>query len=63
MTVGFGLLRLSPAAFWAMSPREFERAAGSLAPATGSAPGRTSLDMLMRRFPDEEKDRWTKTCS
>lgn len=60
MTIGLGLLRLSPKDFWAMSPREFDRAVRVLFPAGDGAPGRASFEALMRRFPDEEKDGWTK---
>jgi uncharacterized phage protein (TIGR02216 family) len=51
MRVGLGLLRLSPGAFWAMTPIEFERAIGALAPRPG-APRRDDLGALMRIFPD-----------
>ena len=54
MTVGLGLLRLSPAAFWAMTPREFERATRLRAPAV-PAPRRDDLVRLMRAFPDREE--------
>jgi uncharacterized phage protein (TIGR02216 family) len=50
--VGLGLLRLSPGAFWAMTPIEFERAIGALAPRRGAAPERADLAALMRAFPD-----------
>ena len=51
MAFGLGVLRLPPAAFWAMTPREV---AAVLAHAAGAAgpPGRASLAALMRRFPD-----------
>ena len=52
MAVGLGLLRLQPEAFWAMTPREFERAASALFPARASPPGRRDLAALMRAFPD-----------
>ena len=51
MTVGFGLLRLSPKTFWSMTPREMERAMSVLG--LGDAgPGRAELDALMEVFPD-----------
>lgn len=51
MGLGLGVLRLSPAQFWAMTPRELRAAArGPVAPA--AAPNRSGLDALMRRFPD-----------
>ncbi len=55
MTVGLGLLRLSPAHFWAMSPRELDRAAAALFPARAAAPKRAEVEALMRRFPDRER--------
>lgn len=52
MAVGFGLLRLSPDAFWAMTPLEFGHAARARLPGRGPAPQRTDLAALMRAFPD-----------
>jgi uncharacterized phage protein (TIGR02216 family) len=52
MRVGLGLLRLSPSAFWAMTPIEFERALGVLGPRSAGLPGRGDLAALMRAFPD-----------
>ncbi len=56
MAAGFGLLRLSPQAFWAMTPRELDRAASVLFPARGAAPARDELAALMRAFPDRHGD-------
>jgi len=53
MTAGLGLLRLSPAAFWAMTPRELNRALASIFPASSGAPDRASFAGLMARFPDQ----------
>ncbi|MEP9371020.1 rcc01693 family protein [Mesorhizobium sp. KR1-2] len=53
MAMGFGLLRLSPHAFWAMTPREFERAASVLKRAAGEAPRREDMLALMQAFPDK----------
>lgn len=53
MAAGFGLLRLSPDAFWAMTPKELSAALGVLAgPAPGAPPSRNELMRLMRSFPD-----------
>jgi uncharacterized phage protein (TIGR02216 family) len=54
MTAGLGLLRLPPAVFWAMTPRELAAALRALSPAGLSALplGRTELVDLMGRFPD-----------
>lgn len=54
MGFGFGVLRLSPDAFWAMTPREL---ASAIRFARGDviAPlARDELDALMTRFPDRE---------
>jgi uncharacterized phage protein (TIGR02216 family) len=51
MRFGLGVLRLSPAAFWAMTLRELAAAAGPVAPADGGI-GRGRFQELMARFPD-----------
>jgi uncharacterized phage protein (TIGR02216 family) len=51
MAAGFGLLRLSPPAFWAMTPREFASAVRWMMP-TDPALTRNTLSALMRQFPD-----------
>jgi uncharacterized phage protein (TIGR02216 family) len=57
MAFGLGVLRLSPTDFWAMSPREIEAAARGLSgPPVQSAPRRSALEALMKRFPDRSKD-------
>jgi len=57
MAMGFGLLRLSPQAFWAMTPREFERAASTLTGAADGAPRRDDLLALMQAYPDKQYER------
>jgi len=52
MAIGLGLLRLSPKAFWAMTPIEFERAMGALRLGRALPPGRADLAALMHAFPD-----------
>jgi uncharacterized phage protein (TIGR02216 family) len=52
MTVGLGVLRLSPAAFWAMTPKELAAAAAAFAPGGEGPIGRGRLGELMGRFPD-----------
>jgi uncharacterized phage protein (TIGR02216 family) len=52
MRVGLGLLRLSPGAFWSMTPVEFDHAVRALAPGRAAPPGRGDLAALMRDFPD-----------
>jgi uncharacterized phage protein (TIGR02216 family) len=47
-----GVMRMSPADFWAMSPREFDAAARPFIAPQSEAPARRALDALMRQFPD-----------
>jgi uncharacterized phage protein (TIGR02216 family) len=50
MRAGLGLLRLSPEAFWAATPREIAAAF----PREGSGPPeRAAIHALMNKFPDE----------
>lgn len=56
MQFGFGVLRLSPDAFWRMTPREL---ACAIRARRGERPpplDRAALDELMRRFPDHDGD-------
>lgn len=59
MEIAFGVLRLSPSDFWAMTPAEFHAALDGYIAArrggggTASAPTRAELEELMRRFPDD----------
>ncbi|WP_378943672.1 phage tail assembly chaperone [Mesorhizobium sp. ANAO-SY3R2] len=52
MATGFGLLRLSPAAFWMMTPREMERAMSVLNRGPDGPPRKAQLAALMTMFPD-----------
>jgi uncharacterized phage protein (TIGR02216 family) len=54
MAAGLGLLRLPPAHFWSMTPKELAAALSALLGATHSdAPlPRAALTQLMSRFPD-----------
>jgi uncharacterized phage protein (TIGR02216 family) len=54
MAAGLGLLRLPPAHFWSLTPRELEAALRPLlGPAASGEPlPRATLAQLMRRFPD-----------
>ncbi|MBO0661837.1 phage tail assembly chaperone [Jiella sp. CQZ9-1] len=54
MAFGFGVLKLSSAAFWSLTPRELASAAG-LGRHVGIAPSAADLLALMRRFPDEAR--------
>nr|WP_269142542.1 rcc01693 family protein [Mesorhizobium composti] len=55
MAVGFGLLRLSPEVFWAMTPVEFGHAVRVRSPGRGPVPLRADLVALMRAFPDRSE--------
>ncbi len=54
MRLGLGVLRLSPEAFWKMSPRELAAAAAGLAGPGGPVAviGRERLKALQQRYPD-----------
>jgi uncharacterized phage protein (TIGR02216 family) len=53
MAVGLGRLRLSPEAFWAMTPKELAAAMGAFAPRSPARPpSRADLAALMAEFPD-----------
>jgi uncharacterized phage protein (TIGR02216 family) len=53
MRVGLGALRLSPDAFWSMTPREFEAACTALGfGGGGGAMSRSRLEALRARYPD-----------
>jgi uncharacterized phage protein (TIGR02216 family) len=52
MAFAFGVLKLTPDIFWAMTPREFDAAAQPYLPAdTGTQRG--ALAALMQAFPDQ----------
>jgi uncharacterized phage protein (TIGR02216 family) len=53
MAAGLGLLRLPPAHFWSMTPRELQAALRALlGPATDAPLPRSALAQLMTRYPD-----------
>jgi uncharacterized phage protein (TIGR02216 family) len=52
MAFGFGRLRLSPHAFWAMTPRELAAAHRGMFGARPGAPDRAALAALLAAFPD-----------
>jgi uncharacterized phage protein (TIGR02216 family) len=49
---GLGVLRLPPAAFWAMTPRELALAIEAVTGRGGAPLPRSAFDELMKRFPD-----------
>jgi uncharacterized phage protein (TIGR02216 family) len=56
MAFGLGVLRLSPGAFWAMTPRELAAAHDGVAGRKGAAAlGRYDLEALMALHPDGER--------
>lgn len=52
IALGLGLLRLSPRAFWAMTPREMAHVLRGLGDEPAGPPDRRALDALMTMFPD-----------
>lgn len=54
MAFGLGVLRLAPSDFWSMTPRELQAAAEGVYGRADGPPSRTTLDALMRDFPDGE---------
>lgn len=55
MAVGLGRLRLSAAAFWAMTPRELAAAIEGIAGSAGPPPDRAALERLAARYPDKTR--------
>jgi uncharacterized phage protein (TIGR02216 family) len=57
VALGFAVarLRLSPSAFWALSPREFSACLRAVQGEAGffAPPARADLEALMARFPDQ----------
>ena len=51
MQLGLDVLRLSPAEFWAATPREI--AAAFPQPSLSAAPARQDFEDLMNRYPDK----------
>ena len=49
---GLGVLRLSPAQFWAMTPRELAFAIRAVRGTVLEPIDRIALDELMKQFPD-----------
>ena len=55
MQFGFGVLKLSSAAFWALTPRELEAAMMAHYGGRSGAPlERSALGALMERYPDHD---------
>ena len=56
MRFGFGVLRLSPAAFWSMTPRELAHAIRAVREQSPESIARDALNDLMTQFPDRRRD-------
>jgi uncharacterized phage protein (TIGR02216 family) len=54
MGFGFAVMRLSPAEFWAMTPRELAAAMRAFGHGVHTPPGRADLANLMNAFPDSK---------
>ena len=54
---GLGVLRLSPDAFWRMTPRELAHAIVAVRGHVSMPIDRRGLDELMRRFPDQTMEK------
>ena len=52
MGFGLGVLRLSPEAFWRMTPRELAAAMEAVLGPRASSLDRAGFDALQARFPD-----------
>lgn len=52
MAFGFAVMRLSPAEFWAMTPRELAAAMRAFGVGDHAPPGRGDMERLMGAFPD-----------
>lgn len=55
MRLGFGVLRLSPEAFWSMTPRELAAAADPYGDGPTAPMMRAEFEALRTRFPDAER--------
>jgi uncharacterized phage protein (TIGR02216 family) len=56
MQFGFGILKLSPDAFWRMTPRELAHAIIAIRGNVAAPMDRGALDVLMQRFPDRKEE-------
>lgn len=53
MRFGFGILKLSPQAFWSMTPRELAHAIHAVRGHSPEPIARTAMSDLMMRYPDK----------
>ena len=54
MRFGFATMHLSPAEFWAMTPRELAAAMRAFGVGVSASPGRADLEAMMEKFPDKD---------
>jgi uncharacterized phage protein (TIGR02216 family) len=53
MAAGLGVLRLRPADFWSMTPKELDAALrGLVGPVPAAPPPRSALAEMMAHYPD-----------
>jgi len=55
MAFGFAVMRLSPAEFWAMTPKELASAMHAFGHGMHAPPGRRELEGLIQAFPDSPR--------
>ncbi len=55
MRFGLGVLKLSPEAFWRMTPRELARAIEAVDGPRPAAIERAAFQQLMTRYPDADR--------
>jgi uncharacterized phage protein (TIGR02216 family) len=63
MRFGLGVLRLSPAAFWSLTPRELAAALDGVYGRPAAPLSAAELGALMRAFPDETGDSHARELS
>ncbi|MFZ2101984.1 MAG: rcc01693 family protein [Oricola sp.] len=52
MAFGFRAMRLTPAEFWAMTPRELAAAMRAFGHGMHAPPGREEMEAMIKSFPD-----------
>jgi len=55
MAFGFAAMRLSPAEFWAMTPKELAAAMRAFGHGAHAPPGRADFSDLMQAYPDRKE--------
>lgn len=52
MAFGFAVMRLSPAEFWVMTPKELAAAMRAFGHGAHAPPGRAEMEKMMNAYPD-----------